>query len=381
VYNATYESYFIANYLGPAIRTAFPHLKMMGYDHNRDHVYQWASTMYANASTHQYLDGIAFHWYLSNQLYNVNRTHFLDPNKFVLATEGCNCPGVDLGNWARAESYGRDIIADLNFWSVGWVDWNLVLNMKGGPNHVGNFCDALVITDPIAQQLYIQPSYYYMGQISKFVPRGSTRIHTDTHAHYDTPVGQVPYTENGFNVILAECNGAPNQLWSVSKTDQTVKLAASSMCLDMDTGTTSEDAPNAQIYQCTPNDSHQQWEVTSSGQFKVQGLCMDILDNSMEPGANVELSPCLTNSTSQQWKVNADGLIESVSSGLCLTSGWSTWQHVAFTTPEGQTVLIVMNSSDNELDFSIEDSRLSGQNAHTHIPPHAIQTYVWEVPS
>ena len=38
-------------------------------------------------------------------------------------------------------------LQDLNHWSVGWTDWNLVLNMRGGPNWVKNFVDAPIIAD------------------------------------------------------------------------------------------------------------------------------------------------------------------------------------------------------------------------------------------
>ena len=36
---------------------------------------------------------------------------------------------------------------DLSNWSTGWVDWNLSLNMEGGPNWVKNFVDSPIIVD------------------------------------------------------------------------------------------------------------------------------------------------------------------------------------------------------------------------------------------
>merc|ERR1719446_398931 len=82
-------------------------------------------------------------------------------DKLLLATEGCNCPGVgsaaggveytpwgmrsDQNSWTRGERYGHDILADLNNWAHGWVDWNLLLDREGGPNHLGNKCDAPIV--------------------------------------------------------------------------------------------------------------------------------------------------------------------------------------------------------------------------------------------
>jgi glucosylceramidase len=32
------------------------------------------------------------------------------------------------------------MIQDFNNGTVGWTDWNVLLDQNGGPNHVGNFC-------------------------------------------------------------------------------------------------------------------------------------------------------------------------------------------------------------------------------------------------
>ena len=36
---------------------------------------------------------------------------------------------------------------NLSHWSTGWVDWNLALNMQGGPNWVHNYVDSPIIVD------------------------------------------------------------------------------------------------------------------------------------------------------------------------------------------------------------------------------------------
>ena len=39
------------------------------------------------------------------------------------------------------------ILQNLSHWSAGWVDWNLALNLQGGPNWVKNFVDSPIIVD------------------------------------------------------------------------------------------------------------------------------------------------------------------------------------------------------------------------------------------
>ena len=60
------------------------------------------------------------------------------PQKHIMATEACNCDGPHYGQeaWNRAELYVHDILGDLNAFSRGWTDWNILLDQQGGPNHV-----------------------------------------------------------------------------------------------------------------------------------------------------------------------------------------------------------------------------------------------------
>ena len=72
----------------------------------------------------------------------------------VFNSEACHCPytgysGGDIGvAWSRAERYAHAILADLAAGSNGWVEWNLVLDSIGGPNHLNNLCDATVLAVP-----------------------------------------------------------------------------------------------------------------------------------------------------------------------------------------------------------------------------------------
>ncbi len=68
------------------------------------------------------------------------------------------------------------MIQDLNHWTVGWVDWNMLLDETGGPNHVGNFCLAPIIADTRSDKLYYMNSFYYIGHFSKFIRPGAVRV-------------------------------------------------------------------------------------------------------------------------------------------------------------------------------------------------------------
>lgn len=68
----------------------------------------------------------------------------------------------------------------LGHWVCGWIDWNLALNLNGGPTYLNNTLDASIIVNATANEFYKQPMFYALAHLSKFVPPGSKRIQLKT---------------------------------------------------------------------------------------------------------------------------------------------------------------------------------------------------------
>ncbi|RVE40426.1 hypothetical protein evm_014924 [Chilo suppressalis] len=118
---------------------------------------------------------------------------------------GFDTQKVILGSWDRAKSYITDILQDLNYNVVGWIDWNLCLNAQGGPNWVENFVDSPIIVFPENKEFVKQPMFYALGHFSKFLPRGSQRIKVNQRTPpRSSPVDNVAFltTRNTVVVIL-----------------------------------------------------------------------------------------------------------------------------------------------------------------------------------
>jgi glucosylceramidase len=125
----------------------------------------------------RYVHGTSFHWYNGEGFENVSRVHELFPEKHLYFTEGCieHTPRTR-GEWHQGERYAHQIINDMNNWCEGWIDWNMVLSVDGGPNHRGNFCDAPVMVDVLTSEVVRQSSFWYLGHFSKFVRPGFFKI-------------------------------------------------------------------------------------------------------------------------------------------------------------------------------------------------------------
>lgn len=177
-YTAEEERDFVRDHLGPALhRHDLSHIRLLIWDHNRDRLFERASVVYDDPRAAQYVWGAGFHWYEHPQRFdNVQRVHDAYPDKHLVFTEGCQEGGPHLGEWGLGERYAHAMLNDLNAWTEGWIDWNMLLDETGGPNHVGNYCSAPIIADTRTGELLYQSSYYYIGHFARFIGPGARRI-------------------------------------------------------------------------------------------------------------------------------------------------------------------------------------------------------------
>jgi glucosylceramidase len=177
LYSAEEERDFVRDHLGPALRDAgLGDVKIVIWDHNRDRMVERAGVIYADAAAAAFVWGTGFHWYGAEDFDHVQQVHDAWPDKQLLFTEGCQEGGPHLGSWEVGERYARNIINDLNRWTVGWIDWNLLLDERGGPNHIGNYCSAPVLADSARGELMHQSAYWVLGHFARFIRPGAQRV-------------------------------------------------------------------------------------------------------------------------------------------------------------------------------------------------------------
>jgi len=184
IFSAEDERDFVKDFLGPTLQEqGLGGTKIIVWDHNRDLVYQRASVILRDPDAAKHVWGIGYHWYETfggnEAMYdNVRLVREAFPDKHLIFTEGCaeSFRADRLQDWKLGELYGRSMINDFNCGTVGWTDWNILLDDTGGPNHAGNFCFAPVHADTRTGELTYTNAYYYIGHFSKFVRPGARRI-------------------------------------------------------------------------------------------------------------------------------------------------------------------------------------------------------------
>jgi glucosylceramidase len=248
------QNEFVKHQLGPKLRAANrADLKLLIYDQNRDGVQRWTDVLFADPETAPFIYGVAVHWYEStHKVYETtfDSIHQKFPDFAILHTEGCiddlgkAAPGgvadparytesgwfnhdafwwnANATDWAYTvpwsgvkvadhplytpvHRYARNIIVSLDHWMTGWIDWNIVLDQNGGPNHVGNFCGAPIMIDTQTQQVYFTPIFYVLAQLSRTIRPGDRAVATTkTLAGLETDALHACATINSANILSVQ---------------------------------------------------------------------------------------------------------------------------------------------------------------------------------
>lgn len=173
LYSPEEEVDFLVNYLYPTFQKNNISTKIIVYDHNKEKLFSRALAEFKSPDALKAASGLAFHWYSGNHFENIALCHEKFPDKLLFHTEGCfsftpdNC---------YANEYAHDIVEDLNAGINGYIDWNILLDSKGGPNHKKNYCNSPVMLKPDNSDYNKTLTYYYIGHFSKVIKPGSIRI-------------------------------------------------------------------------------------------------------------------------------------------------------------------------------------------------------------
>ena len=166
--------------LGPALRRAGLHTRILGFDHNWvEHPYDVESHTANGAdpelrypydllesSAARWTSGTAYHCYYGDpSAQSKLRASF--PDKDIFVTE---CSG---GGISRT-------IGSLNHWSRSMVFWNLALDEKHGPHTGGcTHCYGVVTVDSASKAVTHNRGYYTLAHFARFVHPGASRVAVD----------------------------------------------------------------------------------------------------------------------------------------------------------------------------------------------------------
>lgn len=210
IYTAEEEKEFLRDYLYPAfVKNGLSHIKINIWDHNKELLYERAKRI-IDKDTNPMVDGVAFHWYSGDHFEAISITHDAFPDKEMIFTEGCvEYSRFGTNQLHNARMYAHDIIGNLNAGMTGFIDWNILLDKKGGPNHVGNYCDAPIMIDTEKDTFEVKLSCDYIGHFSRYIKKGAKRI---AFSQYTADLDVTAFKNTDGSIVLVMLNGTEREL-------------------------------------------------------------------------------------------------------------------------------------------------------------------------
>lgn len=199
VYTAEQEKVFLRDFLYPALQEhGLGDIEIFIWDHNKERVFERACAIIDETTDHM-IAGIAFHWYSGDHFEALSYIRERFPDKKLILSEAC----IEYSKYsaddylANAQKYAHDIIGNLNHGMTAFYDWNLLLDEVGGPNHVGNFCDAPYLYDTKEKKLLERNTLSYIRHFSHFIQPGATWLGTSRYTDeidvtaFENPDGEI----------------------------------------------------------------------------------------------------------------------------------------------------------------------------------------------
>ena len=152
LFNAEEEAEFLANYLYPTFQKNEIDTKIIIYDHNKEKLYTRALAEFSNPAALKAASGI---------------------------TE------------------------DLNAGVNGYMDWNILLDSNGGPNHKKNYCNSPVMLNSENTDYIKSLAFYYIGHYSKFIVPGSHRI---AYSKYMADITMTSFKNPDNSIVVVMAN-------------------------------------------------------------------------------------------------------------------------------------------------------------------------------
>jgi len=226
IYTAEEEQKFVKDYLGPILRKeGLGHVKILVWDHNKEEAYNRVREIFSDKAARELISGVAVHWYTGDHFEALEIIRQQYPEMEILFTEGC----VEYSRFAdakeiqKAEMYAHDMIGNLKSGVNGIIDWNLLLDEEGGPNHAGNFCAAPVMLSGNSFEKRL--SYYYIGHFSRYIKKGARKIATTRYTDRIETVGFINPDGERVLILLNKQNEA---------VDVTIRENGQGVCLTVD---------------------------------------------------------------------------------------------------------------------------------------------------
>lgn len=211
VYSAAQEKEFLEKHMYPAlIRHGLEEVEVFIWDHNKERAFERAEEIVTGEAAGM-VTGVACHWYSGDHFENLDLLRQCYPNLKLIISESC----IEYSKFAAEDGFANaarlshEIIGDLNHGVTAFYDWNILLDEKGGPNHVGNYCQAPFLYDTVKKELMPQKLREHFWHFSHFIHPGARRA---TFSRYTDKIDMTAFVNPGGTPVFVMLNRSGEQI-------------------------------------------------------------------------------------------------------------------------------------------------------------------------
>ena len=203
IFDVKEQKEFLRDYMYPEmVKSGLQDIEVFLWDHNKERVYEWMRDA-IDEDTDSMVAGAAFHWYSGDHFETLDLVKQKFPDKKLIVSESC----IEFYKFSPeqviqgAMNLSHEIIGDLNHGMTAFYDWNLLLDEKGGPNYVENYCLAPFLYNTQTKKLEPQLIQQYFEHFSHYLLPGSVRIAFSKYTE-DVDVTAWKRPDGRFTVIM-----------------------------------------------------------------------------------------------------------------------------------------------------------------------------------
>ena len=192
------QTKFIKNHLGPLFKNQGINTEIVIWDHNADNP-NYPIQILNDSIAKSYVSAAAFHLYLGHES-ALSKVYHAHPDKKIYFTE--QWTGAK-GNFAGDFMWHMEhvVIGTMANWSSLVLEWNLANDPNFGPHTPGGCTECLGAMTIAGSEIKRNVSYYIIGQVAPFVPRGAFRVETKS---VNTQIQSIGFVRpDGKKVLLA----------------------------------------------------------------------------------------------------------------------------------------------------------------------------------
>ncbi len=184
LWTAKETAIFVRDYLSTALENeGVGDTKVMIWDHNKEHVYDWAKALKETEGASEKVWGIAFHHYSGEHFDSLKFAKEILPTKQLVESEFCyDLRGM---SWYTAVRMANELIGNINNFTSAITDWNILLDTEGGPFHWRRTgCSSPFQYDEKNDKLIATPVATAFSHFSKFVKKGAVRLGVSSYSSF-----------------------------------------------------------------------------------------------------------------------------------------------------------------------------------------------------